>query len=726
LAQAGIVDQHGGMSALTPFAIAVDRVRGGADHHAEAARLVEAMTIEEKLGCLDGDIPFWPGLFDMTSGGYYRHAWPAAVVERLGIPGLHFADGPRGCVIGAATAFPVSMARGASFDVDLEEQVGDAIGTELRASGATYTGAVCMNLLRHPAWGRAQETYGEDPHHVGELARALTVGLQRHVMACMKHFALNSMENARFSVDVTLDERALHEVYLPHFRKVAAAGVASVMSAYNSVNGEWCGENKTLLTTILRDEWGWDGFVTSDFIFGLRDSVKSVQAGLDIEMPFRQQRAQQLAQAIAEGSLSIDDVNASVQRTVATFLRFARVFVDRPDVSAIVSPAHAALARRAAVQSMVLLRNERQLLPVQQAGVQTIAVLGRLAAMANLGDGGSSDVHPPYVVTPLEGICTYFPDAKVLHSDDDASIAQGADLTIVVVGYTKADEGEYVDQAGTAKVVAEYNVFPPIDHPQLGASITVTMPADAPTCLPKDIEQAHEDRSMAPGGDRSSLRLSPADEALIATARAKGSKVVVCVMAGSAVVMPWAKDVDAVIMLWYPGMEGGNALGEVLSGVHEPGGRLPFVVPIDESDLVHFDKTATAETYELFHGQWKLDRDGTEPHFAFGAGVGYTTWELVGRSSDDHGGRISVEVRNTGSRVGSTVVMVMGSVPRSAYERPIRRLVGFARVTAEPGTTVSVDVPIDVSVLDVRVDGRWLREAVPVEYTVLLTGLVTD
>ena len=300
----------------TPFDEAAARVRAGGDHHAEAAALVASMTTEERLGCLDGDTPFWPGLLDMTAGGYYRHPWPAARVERLGVPGIDFADGPRGCVVGDATAFPVSMARGATFDAELEARVGEAIGAELRASGATFTGAVCMNLLRHPAWGRAQETYGEYPHHVGVMASSFVAGLQRHVMACMKHFALNSMENARFTVDVTVDERALHEVYLPHFERVAASGVASVMSAYNSVNGEWCGQHAPLLTDILRDEWGWDGFVISDFIFGLRDPVGSVVAGLDIELPFRQQRAMVLEGALADGSLSMLDGDRAVERVV--------------------------------------------------------------------------------------------------------------------------------------------------------------------------------------------------------------------------------------------------------------------------------------------------------------------------------------------------------------------------------------------------------------------------
>ena len=295
--------QGGGVTTRTdPFTEAAQRVERGADHHVEAAALVAQMTLDEKLGCLDGDSPFWPGLTDMSGGGYYLHPWPAAVVERLGVPGIQFADGPRGVRDRRRDRVPGE--HGPRGDVRPRPRGADRRGDRAPNSAPAARrspAAVCMNLLRHPAWGRAQETYGEDPHHVGVMAAALTRGLQRHVMACMKHFALNSMENARFTVDVTVGERALHEVYLPHFERVAAEGVASVMSAYNSVNGEWCGQNATLLTDILREEWGWDGFVVSDFIFGLRDAVESVEAGLDIEMPFRQQRALALRRAIGRG-----------------------------------------------------------------------------------------------------------------------------------------------------------------------------------------------------------------------------------------------------------------------------------------------------------------------------------------------------------------------------------------------------------------------------------------
>src|ERR1700722_16669261 len=278
------------------------------DHHERARSAVREMSEEERLWCLDGDAPFWAGISDITVGGYHTSPFPAAKVDRLGLPGFSFSDGPRGVVIDRATCFPVSMARGATWDIDLEERIGNAIGLELRAVGADLYGGVCVNLLRHPAWGRAQETYGEDPHHVGELGAALTRGVQRHAMACVKHFCCNSMENARFTVDVTVDEQALHEVFLPQFKRIVDEGVAVVMSAYNRVNGDWCAESTELLTDVLRDEWGFDGFVISDWIFGLRDAALSLRAGLDVEMPYRMVRATHLRDALRGGEVSWADV----------------------------------------------------------------------------------------------------------------------------------------------------------------------------------------------------------------------------------------------------------------------------------------------------------------------------------------------------------------------------------------------------------------------------------
>ncbi len=691
----------------TPFAEAVRRVHDEfADHREEARALVAMMTVEEKLGCLDGDLDAWAGLAEMATGGYHQRTFPAAVVERLGIPGLQFSDGPRGCVIGEKTAFPVSMARGATWDPSLEERIGDAIGAELRTVGATYYGGVCINLLRHPGWGRAQETYGEEPYLVGEMGSALTRGAQNHVMACVKHFALNSMENARFSVDVIADERALHEVYLPHFRRVIESGVASVMSAYNSVNGEWCGENAILLTSILRDEWGFDGFVTSDFIFGLRHAVKSVVAGLDIEMPFRQQRHASLAAAVIDGSLPRAEVDRAVVNTVATLLRFAPTFQRDAVPARVLSRAHRQLARETATMSMVLLRNEGDFLPLDALSLRSVAMIGHLAAAVNLGDHGSSDVIAPDAVTFLGGMRAALPGVEVRHHDTDVSVAEGADAVIVVVGFTHEHEGEYVDQAGTA--------------PLLGALFPERTPADdaAMAAVFAQVEKKGETRAFSPGGDRRSLALLPQDEERIAAVALVNPNVIVVVMSGSAVtVSPWIDQTRAAIMSWYPGIEGGHALADLLLGRADFAGRLPFVMAANEFHLPHWDIDATTETYDLWHGHAKLRRDGHEPAFPFGFGLSYGSATIISAQIIDDE-TIECRIANTGERNTSIVVQVYGGVPGSVYERVEQRLVGFARVDVLAGATTTQDVRIDRRLIDVRVNGGWVREDRPATFSV--------
>src|SRR5215203_2778503 len=330
----------------TPYDRAVGAVRSGGSVEEEARALLGLLSDAEKLGLLDGDEPFWPGMPRMMGIGYNLEPIVAGAVPRLGIPGIRFSDGPRGAVIGRSTAFPVPMARGATWDPALEERVGAAIGAEVRAQGGNFFGGVCINLLRHPAWGSAQETYGEEPLLLGAMGSALARGAQRHVMACVKHYACNSIENARFQVDVGVEPAILHEVYLPHFRAVVDAGVASVMSAYNSVNGEWSGQNRALLTDILREEWGFEGFVISDFIWGLRDPVKSLAAGLDVEMPFAQQRVHTLPDALAYGAASWYDVDRAGRRILRTQLKYAAAVPEEaPAHEVVVSAEHRALAR---------------------------------------------------------------------------------------------------------------------------------------------------------------------------------------------------------------------------------------------------------------------------------------------------------------------------------------------------------------------------------------------
>lgn len=660
------------------------------------------MTDDEKLWCLDGDAPTWAGLAFLQQGGYHEAPFHAARVGRVGLPGVSFSDGPRGVVIGNATCFPVSMARGATWDPDLEERVGDAIGRELRASGANLTGAVCVNLLRHPAWGRAQETYGEDPHHVGEMGAALTRGLQRHVMACVKHFAVNSMENARFKVDIEVDEVALHEVYLPHFRRVVDEGVACVMSAYNQVNGTYCGDSHDLLTGVLRDEWGFEGFVISDWIFGIRDAAASVRAGLDIEMPYRMVRASNLAGRIAAGELGWDDVDACVTRVVATLLRFDAVLSQpAPARDEIGADGHVALAREVAARSVVLLRNEpvdgRPVLPLV-AGGDEIAVIGALADRVNLGDGGSSDVYSLDNVTVLAGVRAAA-GGDVRHDDGTdaaraAEVAAASDVAVVVVGYTAEDEGEYIGDTG----VDLSHLFPEADDPALVEAYQAEIAALPTTVKPAHVP-ARRDFSFARGGDRESVRLRPADVALIRAVAAANPRTVVVLQAGSAVVCSeWDGEVAAIVQPFYGGQEAGHGLADVLFGVENPSARLPFTVPAVETDLPPFDRDADRFTYDRWHGWWRAEHLGLTPAYPFGFGLSYTTFEVADVRVDVVGDEIVVRgaVRNTGGRDGADVVQVVASLPGD--DAP-DHLIGFRRVEVAAGDSSRFEIDVPVSAL---------------------------
>jgi beta-glucosidase len=676
---------------------------------AEARAVVGTMTPDEKLRCLDGDAPFWAGLTYLSESGYHKSPFRAARVERLGLPGFSFSDGPRGVVVDQATCFPVSMARGATWDVDLEERIGGAIGKELRAVGADLYGGVCVNVLRHPAWGRAQETYGEDPHHVGEMGAALTRGVQRHAMACVKHFACNSMENARFTVDIAVDEAALHDVYLPHFKRIVDEGVAVVMSAYNRLNGEWCGESRALLTEVLRHEWGFEGFVISDWILGLRDAGRSLRAGLDVEMPYRMIRADHLGAALEDGDVSWAEVDLAVERIVATRLRFGPV-LDRPgpgrDVLACTD--HRALAREAAAASVVVLRNETvdgiPLLPLDPRPGASVALLGRLATTVNLGDGGSSDVWAPEVVTVAEGLRAALPDVDVIDNDGAdlaaaSALAASADLAVVVVGYTRLDEGEYIGEFATSHLT---DLFPGEDDPDLVREFTDQIATERLIEPPDHTAPEVGGVGFAVGGDRRSLRLHGDDVALIGAAAAANPRTVVAVVAGSAVVVSeWDHLVPALVQSWYSGMEGGHGLADVLMGRVDATGRLPFSVPVSPDDLPAFDPDATEFTYDAWHGYWYLDRQRTEPAYPFGFGLSYTSFALRSAEADNDGKtiRIAASVANTGPRQGSDLVQVY--VRRRGSDRP-ERLRGFGRVTLGPAATGTVDLDIDLAALAER------------------------
>ncbi|MDY4491802.1 glycoside hydrolase family 3 C-terminal domain-containing protein [Schaalia hyovaginalis] len=693
-----------------PFITCVRAVREGADPQVQAEKLYAELTEDERLGLLDGDTPFWEGLSWMREFAYNHIPYVHGEVARLGIPGTRFVDGPRGCVTGEGTAFPVSMARGATWDTSIEERIGDAIGQEVRAQGGNFFGGVCINLPRHPAWGRSQETYGENSYHLGEFGAALTRGVQRWAIACAKHYALNSMENARFTVDVSVDEASLHEVYLPHFRRVLEEGALAVMSAYNSVNGEWAGQNEYLLTTVLRDMWQWDGITVSDFVWGLRDAAKSLNAGLDIEEPFAQLRARDLKQALEAGETAWEAVRRSGVRIIATLLKSYAERIDEevgPEVMA--SATHRALAREAAARSMVLLKNEpvdgAPVLPLS-AEVERIALIGRLATAPNMGDSGSSLVHPPSHVTPFDGLTEAYPNAviELIEEDDPKAAAEAAaraDVAIIVAGFDLRDEGEYVGEDTMA-------------NPELTA-LFPEAPADA-----VDPGEAQEAVIMtgggAYGGDRVSLSLRPIDEEIISAVRAANPRTIVSIVAGGAVIVdPWIDSVPAALMMWYAGMEGGRALADVLTGRQNPSGRLPFAVPTSLDPLPFFDRNAVEITYDRYHGQRLFDKEGAEVRFPLGFGLSYTSYAItsVEASLNAKGaGRVAATVTNRGDRDGVHVVQVY-AVPGEAMPFAGERfLVGFAPVAVAAGGTSEIEIPVSL-----RPISHWNPDSKNLEFT---------
>jgi beta-glucosidase len=516
-------------------------------------------------------------------------------------------------------------------------------------------------------------------------------------MACVKHYAANSIENSRWWVDVTIDERTLRDVYLPHFRDCVDAGAACVMSAYNKMNGTFCGHHRHLLTDILKDEWGFDGFVMSDFLFGVRDARAAMDGGQDMEMPYRF-RFKALPRLVRSGRVPAARIDASVRRLLRQQVRFARIGEPeryRPD--AVACDAHRALAREAAERAIVLLRNEpvapvaaarlaakpaareiaasgalagsdsasdsssdaTPVLPLPPDPSLRIALFGKLARRPAIGDHGSSQVYPPAVATIDDGLQRLagevgwrVADVSALGAAHATGAAQLADVCIVVAGATHRDEGEFM-----------------ITH----------------------------------GGDRGSLRLRAADEALIETVVAANPRTVVVLIGGSAFIIErWRRRVPAIVMAWYPGMEGGHAVARVLAGLVNPSGRLPMTWPRDDDQLPPFARWTRHVTYGPLHGYRLAEADGHEPAFWFGFGLSYTTFALGEAVVEPDGEALTVRVpvRNTGARAGATVVQLYAAERLGSDVEPRRTLCAFARVELAAGA--ADDVALALSAETVR------------------------
>lgn len=644
--------------------------------------LLSQMTLEEKIAQMAGD----SGLL-LPEG---ERLWNVPGVERLGVPPLKLADGPRGVVRAeGATTFPVGMCRGATWEPELERRVGAAMGRELRAIGGNVLLAPTINILRHPSWGRSQETYGEDMHHLSEMGVAFVQGVQEYVLANPKHYAANSIEDTRFEVDITVDERSLREIYLPHFRRVVLdGGAASVMSAYNSVNGQFCGENEQLLKQILKTDWAFDGFVLSDWVFGTQSTLGSALNGLDLEMPIANVYGDNLARAVADGDVPESVIDDAVRRMVRKKLQFELDLPTDLDESVLASDEHLALAREVAVKGAVLLKNASNALPLQAASLTRLAVIGLLADFPNTGDRGSSNTRPSFVVTPLQGIEQALGDSvTIIHIDrdvlepGDAEAIASADAAIVVTGLTAEDEGE----------------------------------------------------GLIAAGDRVDLALSEERATLIRDVASIHDRTIVVLEGGGAITMgEWLAGVEALLMAWYPGQMGGHAIADLLLGEENPSGKLPITFPTGLDQLPPFDNVSLQFTYGYFHGYRYLDRNGSTPEFPFGFGLSYTTFSvdnLRASQTEATGGevvRYSVDVTNTGSVAGAEVVQLYVSYIGSPVERAERDLKGFAKVELQPGETRTVDIDLPVNRLayyDVEMDA-WSLEAL--EYLVTVATSSRD
>ena len=575
--------------------------------------------------------------------------YPAGGIPEKDIPPMLFCDGARGvvCGIGKSTCFPVSMLRGATFDIELEQKIGQAIAEEVLAYGGNLFAGVCINLLYNPGWGRGQETYGEDPFHLGEMGSAMVRGVQsKGVIACVKHFAFNQMENSRFKVSIECDIRTEREVFLPHFKKCVDNGAGAIMTAYNKYKGVHCGHHDYLINKVLKGEWGFPGFVMSDFIWGIRDTVEAANGGQDMEMCNTRFFGKALEDAVKEGRVPERVVEEAAERIIRTLLSFQSI-KSQIDKDIVGSHEHVELALQSAREGITLLKNEGQVLPLNYKKMKKITVIGHLAEEMPTGDKGSSEVYPAYVTSPLQGIVSLADSCDVTYYDGlDLNhcrrLAQCSDAVVFVLGYDYRDEGEYVAED-------KKNAF-----------------------------------TGAVGGDRvSGLGLHPGDVTLIQEVAPLNPNSVVVLIGGSMIMVEeWQESVKAILMAFYPGMEGGTAVAEILFGKTNPSGKLPFVVPKREGDLNKVDWNAEKQFYDYLHGYKKLDRNRIRPRYPFGFGLSYTSFKVSEVALDQDEGSFMAEcaIENTGPRYGEEVVQVYVGFSNSAVERPVKKLCGFRRV----------------------------------------------
>ena len=718
-------------------------------------------------------------------------------IDRLGIPGMQFTDGPGGVRDGQpATALPSPVSLAASFDTELARQYGTVMGSEARSRGYQVIYGPMVNIVRTPLGGRDFETLGEDPELAGDIGASEIRGIQAQgVAAQVKHFAGNNQENARMTSSSNIDERTLHEIYLPAFEKaVKDAHVWSVMCAYNKVNGTYACENAQILRDVLIDTWKFDGVVGTDYPAN-HSTVASALAGLDQEFSGTTY-FKKLPDAVAAGQVPQSVLDDAARRILR--LEFRTGLFDPEPAPAVDYEADSAFARKAAEDGSVLLKNSGDTLPLDTGKLKSLAVVGPNAETAITGGGGSSAVTPYKKVDPVSGLRArlgtgvditsvkaggaggfpavpasaltglkgeYFANKTlsgtpaVTRDDPDidfdwvlGSPADGIPVDNFSVRWTgtvtapataaytfsaTSDDGsriyldgrliadnwsdhasstvkstpvqltagephslrvEYYDSAQNASVTIGWSA-PGVPDPSIQAAADAAAKADAAVVVVGD--------SSSEGSDRKTLALPGNQDDLIRAVAAANPRTIVVVRAGAPVLMPWLSEVPAVLDMWYPGQEDGNALAALLTGDAEPGGRLPVSFPVADT------QTATAAApgrypavngvYDYSEGldvgyRW-YDQENQTPLFPFGYGLSYTTFRLShlttgpGHVEATTRGtapvRLSVEVKNTGRRTGTDVVQVYVGYPAGSGEPP-KALKTFAKVTLRPGQSRTV------------------------------------
>lgn len=597
-----------------------------------------------------------------------RDFWSTREAED--IPSMVMADGPHGVRrqdgtadnLGfndslPATCFPPGVAMGSSWDRALMREVGIALGEEARAMGVNMLLGPAINIKRSPLGGRNFEYLSEDPLLAGSLATEYVRGVQSTgVGTSVKHFAVNSQETDRMRVDAVVDDRALREIYLPAFEQVVKnADPTSVMSAYNAINGVFSSENRWLLTELLREEWGFDGLVVSDW-GAIKDRAVALQAGLDLEMPGTgDEGTEAILGAVREGRLD----RSVLERAVERLRRLVARTVLPDEQLSFDADAHHDLARRAGAASIVLLRNEEETLPLRPG--QRIAVLGALAAEPQFQGGGSSHVNPTRLDIPL----------------DELREAHGAENVTYAAGYSEREDSaalraEAVDLAEAADVAVLF----------VGLY----------------------EKDQAEGFDRETIDL-PADHvALIEAVAGRAGRTVVVLSNGGVVSLePWHDRVDAIVEGWALGQAVGGALADVLTGAVNPSGRLAESIPFrleDTPSYLTFPGENEVVRYgeSIFVGYRYYTTTGAPLRYPFGHGLSYTTFayeDLHVEAIGPDASRISVTVRNTGGRSGSEIVQLYLEPAGSPVRRPVRELAAFEKVTLEPGESRTVQLQLD-------------------------------